>query len=93
MPGQLYVLMILANVGELSAAATEAGTQIECLVEIDCGAGRCGVTTTQEVVDIAVAIDKADGLKFAGIQAYQGAMQHLDLYSERQKKYKFLLVW
>ena len=43
-------------------------------------------TTTQEVVDIAVAIDKADGLKFAGIQAYQGAMQHLDLYSERQEK-------
>ena len=33
----------LANVAELSAAATEAGTQIECLVEIDCGAGRCGV--------------------------------------------------
>ncbi|HAN80377.1 MAG TPA: alanine racemase, partial [Gammaproteobacteria bacterium] len=60
------------NVAELSAAATEAGTQIECLVEIDCGAGRCGVTTTREVVDIASAIDKADGLKFAGIQAYQG---------------------
>ena len=74
------------NVDELSAAATEAGTQIECLVEIDCGAGRCGVTKTQEVVDIASAIDKADGLKFAGIQAYQGAMQHLDLYSDRQEK-------
>ncbi|MBU26394.1 MAG: alanine racemase [Gammaproteobacteria bacterium] len=74
------------NVPELSAAATEAGTQIECLVEIDCGAGRCGVTTTKDVVDIASAIDKADGLKFAGIQAYQGAMQHLDLYTERQEK-------
>ena len=74
-----------ANVAS-SLPTTEAGTQIECLVEIDCGAGRCGVTTTQEVVDIAVAIDKADGLKFAGIQAYQGAMQHLDLYSERQEK-------
>ena len=69
----------LANVAELSAAATEAGTKIECLVEIDCGAGRCGVTTTQAVVDIAVAIDAADGLKFAGIEAYQGAMQHLDV--------------
>ncbi|MGB0225981.1 MAG: alanine racemase [Litorivicinaceae bacterium] len=76
----------LANVAELSAAATEAGTKIECLVEIDCGAGRCGVTTTQAVVDIAVAIDAADGLKFAGIQAYQGAMQHLDLYAERKAK-------
>ncbi|MEN8176965.1 MAG: alanine racemase, partial [Pseudomonadota bacterium] len=31
------------NVAELSAAAQKHGTTIECLVEIDCGAGRCGV--------------------------------------------------
>src|SRR5210317_1832710 len=76
----------LANVAELSAAATEAGTQIECLVEIDCGAGRCGVTTTEDVVAIARAIDAAPGLKFSGIQAYQGAMQHLDSYEDRKAK-------
>jgi 3-hydroxy-D-aspartate aldolase len=75
-----------ANVADLSAAAQKHGTQIECLVEIDCGAGRCGVTTTPEVVEIARAIDAAPGLKFAGIQAYQGAMQHLDAYAERQEK-------
>lgn len=74
------------NVGNLSAAAQRHGTQIECLVEIDCGAGRCGVTSTQEVVNIAKMIDAAEGLKFAGIQAYQGAMQHLDSYDERQGK-------
>lgn len=76
----------IANVADLSAAATRHGTEIECLVEIDCGAGRCGVTSTPEVVDIAKAIDAADGLKFAGIQAYQGAMQHLDDYREREEK-------
>ncbi|MEL6959995.1 MAG: 3-hydroxy-D-aspartate aldolase BhcC [Pseudomonadota bacterium] len=76
----------VANVADLSAAAQKHGTQIECLVEIDCGAGRCGVTTTPEVVEIAKAIDGADGLKFAGIQAYQGAMQHLDSYDERKAK-------
>ena len=76
----------LANVADLSAAAQKHGTQIECLVEIDCGAGRCGVTTTPEVVEIAKAIDAAEGLKFAGIQAYQGAMQHLDDYNERKAK-------
>ncbi len=75
-----------SNVTELSAAATTHGTQIECLVEIDCGAGRCGVTTTPEVVEIAKAIDAADGLKFAGLQAYQGAMQHLDSYDDRKAK-------
>jgi 3-hydroxy-D-aspartate aldolase len=76
----------LANVADLSAAAQKHGTTIECLVEIDCGAGRCGVTTTPEVVEIAKAIDAAPGLKFSGLQAYQGAMQHLDKYEDRKAK-------
>jgi len=75
-----------ANVADLSAAAVRHGTQIEALVEIDCGAGRCGVTTTQDVVNIAKMIDAAEGLKFAGIQAYQGAMQHMDSYADRKAK-------
>ncbi|MFG6561761.1 3-hydroxy-D-aspartate aldolase BhcC [Sulfitobacter sp. 1A15299] len=76
----------LANVADLSSAARTHGTEIECLVEIDCGAGRCGVTSTSDVVEIAKAIDAAEGLKFAGLQAYQGAMQHLDSYDERKAK-------
>ncbi|WP_370241128.1 3-hydroxy-D-aspartate aldolase BhcC [Pararhodobacter marinus] len=74
------------NVAELSAAAQKHGTRIECLVEIDCGAGRCGVTTTEAVVEIARAIEAADGLRFTGIQAYQGAMQHIDSYEDRKAK-------
>jgi 3-hydroxy-D-aspartate aldolase len=76
----------LANIADLSAAAVKHGTQIECLVEIDCGAGRCGVQSTEDVVVIATAIDAAEGLNFAGLQAYQGAMQHLDDYQERKAK-------
>ncbi|WP_424992521.1 3-hydroxy-D-aspartate aldolase BhcC [Oceaniradius stylonematis] len=76
----------IGNVADLSAAAQKHGTTIECLVEIDCGAGRCGVTTTPEVVAIAKAIDAAPNLKFAGIQAYQGAMQHIDGYEDRKAK-------
>ena len=76
----------LANIADLSAAAVKHGTQIECLVEIDCGAGRCGVQSTEDVVAIATVIDAAEGLKFAGLQAYQGAMQHLDDYQERKAK-------
>lgn len=75
-----------ANVPELSAAARRHDTQLDCFVEIDCGAGRCGVTTTEEVVDIAKAIDEAPNLRFAGIQAYQGAMQHMTSYEERKAK-------
>lgn len=76
----------LTSVAELSAGASKHGNTIECLVEIDCGAGRCGVTTTPAVVEIAQAIDAADNLKFAGIQAYQGAMQHMDSYADREAK-------
>jgi 3-hydroxy-D-aspartate aldolase len=76
----------VANVADLSVAAQKHGTVIECLVEIDCGAGRCGVKTTDEVIEIAKAIDSAAGLKFTGIQAYQGAMQHIDSYDDRKAK-------
>jgi len=76
----------VANVTDLSAAAQKHGTTIECLVEIDCGAGRCGVATANEAVEIAKAIDAAPALTFTGIQAYQGAMQHLESYQDRKAK-------
>ena len=76
----------LANVADLSAAAVTYGTTLECFIEIDCGAGRCGVTTTEAVVALAQAISAAPGLKFTGIQAYQGAMQHMDRYEDRKAK-------
>ena len=74
------------NVAELSGAASRHGTAVECLIEMDVGAGRCGVTGAGAVVRIAKAIDAAPGLKFTGIQAYQGAMQHLDSYGDRKAK-------
>ncbi|WP_339758087.1 3-hydroxy-D-aspartate aldolase BhcC [uncultured Hoeflea sp.] len=75
-----------ANITDLSDAASRHGTQIDCLVEIDCGAGRCGVTGAAEVVALARAIMAAPGLSFAGIQAYQGAMQHLTRHADRKAK-------
>ena len=76
----------IANVAELSAGAQRHGTTLECFVEIDCGAGRCGVKTTDAVVQIAQAIDAAPGLTFTGIQGYQGAMQHMDSFDDRKAK-------
>jgi 3-hydroxy-D-aspartate aldolase len=76
----------LANVAELSAAAQKHGTTLQCLVEIDCGQGRCGVGTADAAVEIAQAIAAAPGLKFAGIQAYQGSMQHLENFADRKTK-------
>jgi 3-hydroxy-D-aspartate aldolase len=76
----------LANVADLSAAAVRAGTRLEIFIEIDCGAGRCGVTTSEAVVSIAQAVAAAPNLTFAGLQAYQGAMQHLDRFEDREAK-------
>lgn len=72
------------NIADLSHAAVKHGTEIEVLVEIDCGGARCGVNAGEPVVTLAKAIDNAPNLKFAGIQAYHGAMQHLQSYQERK---------
>ncbi len=76
----------LGNVDDLSAAATNHNVTIECLVEIDCGAGRCGVEWGDPVVAIAKKIAGSTGLVFSGLQAYQGAAQHIHDFSERKAK-------
>ena len=73
------------NVAELDEAARRNGTELEVLVEVDCGAGRCGVSTVADALAIAKAIDAAAHLRFAGIQGYQGAMQHLETWQARKE--------
>jgi 3-hydroxy-D-aspartate aldolase len=74
----------LANVAELSGAAQRHGSELECLVELDCGSGLCGVRSPAEVVALARAVAESPGLSFAGLQAYQGRVQHLERHDERR---------
>ena len=77
----------LANVAELSSGPRRSRSPRS--IRGTCRASRwlhCGVNTPAEVVAIARAIDAATGLKFTGIQAYQGAMQHLERYEDRKAK-------
>ncbi|KMW59696.1 Low-specificity L-threonine aldolase [Candidatus Rhodobacter oscarellae] len=67
----------MQNVSAISAAATTHGIELHCLVEIDSGAGRCGVTEPQEAVALARVIEGAQGLRLEGLQSYQGAAQHI----------------
>ena len=76
----------VTNIADLSAAAQKHGTELGIFVEIDCGAGRCGVKTTEAVLEIAKAAAAAPNLTFKGIQAYQGAMQHMDSFEDRKAK-------
>ena len=74
------------NVRNLSEVAQSLGVTIECLVEIDVGAGRCGVAPGGPACELATSIAKAPGLKFSGLQAYNGSAQHLSEASERKAR-------
>ena len=73
-----------AAVATLSAAAGRQGTTLEVLVEIDCGAGRCGVAPGADAVALAQRIAGAQNLVFSGIQAYHGRAQHIADPAERR---------
>lgn len=48
----------------------DAGHPLRVLVECDTGAGRCGVQSVAEAVELAQAIDAAPGLRFEGLMTY-----------------------
>ena len=54
------------------------------LVEIDVGAGRCGVAAGPEAVDLAKRIAASKHLIFGGLQAYHGSAQHKRTVAERR---------
>jgi D-serine deaminase-like pyridoxal phosphate-dependent protein len=72
------------NAKALCAAAQEAGVTLKVLVEVDCGAGRCGVLPGEPVLELARHIDALPGLEFGGLQAYHGSAQHIRGFTERK---------
>ena len=73
-----------ANVADLALAARTAGVTLDVLVELDVGANRCGVAPGEAALGLARSIAQAEGLCFAGLQAYQGSAQHLRTPQERR---------
>jgi len=66
-----------ANLAAISAAMAQAGAQVEVLVEVDVGQGRCGVADTAAVLALARQARDLPGVAFAGLQAYHGSVQHV----------------
>jgi D-serine deaminase-like pyridoxal phosphate-dependent protein len=60
------------NVEQLSRAAVEAGAELELLIELDVGMGRCGVRSREEALPLAERIAELPGLKLRGLEAYEG---------------------
>ncbi len=72
------------NIAALDAAARGAAVTLDVLVEIDVGAGRCGVPPGAPAVTLARQIVACRNLRFAGLQAYQGSAQHIRKVSARR---------
>ena len=71
------------QVDALEGAAAAAGIRLGVLVEIDVGAGRCGVEAGPEAVALAQRIAGSGSLEFRGLQAYQGMAQHMRTPEQR----------
>lgn len=68
----------------LSAAAGAEGSTIGVLVEVDIGMERCGVAPGPAAVDLARAVVALPGLRFRGLQGYDGHLQMLPDYEVRK---------
>ena len=56
----------------LSRSASQAGSTIHILVEIDSGMRRCGTASPADATTLAQAVDGLPGLKLAGLTTYPG---------------------
>jgi len=76
------------NVEMLSALAAAAGVSIGVLVEVDIGMGRCGAAPGLPALELARQVAAAPGLRFEGLQGYEG--HTVDLRDETERKEKTL---
>lgn len=74
------------NVKMLSEMASAAGVTIGVLVEVDVGMDRCGVAAGQPALELARLAISLPGLRFEGLQAYEGHCVDLPDLAERTKK-------
>ena len=70
-----------------SRAAGEFGVSLTVMVDIYGGGPRTGVEPGKPAVDLARRIAESPGLRFGGLQAYNGAAQHVRDHGERRAAY------
>ena len=73
-----------AQVDALGAAATDANVVLTVLPEVDIGQGRCGVASTRDLLALVERIARHGGLRFGGLQAYHGGIQHVASWEQRR---------
>jgi len=73
------------GLGELRAA----GASLDVYVELEVGMGRCGIAPGESAAALAKEIAASPGLRFAGLQAYNGRAQHMRTMQERKSAIEF----
>ena len=72
------------NVADLDAAARAEGVRLDVLVEVNVGADRCGIAPGESALALARGIAACRNLRFAGLHAYHGSVQHVRDPGERR---------
>lgn len=68
-----------------SRAAAAAGSELDILVEIEVGMGRCGIEPGRPAASLARLVADAPALRFRGLQAYNGKAQHIRAHAGRRE--------
>jgi 3-hydroxy-D-aspartate aldolase len=76
-----------ANAQDLAAAARQAGQRLDIVVDFDIGLGRTGTATVEDAMALVARVRTSDNLRFAGVQAYSGRVQHIEAYRARAEAY------
>ena len=71
---------------EALAAGASAERPLGAVVEIEVGKGRNGVTKPEGAVSLARRIEELPQLRYRGVQAYYGHLQHVPTYAERRAR-------
>jgi D-serine deaminase-like pyridoxal phosphate-dependent protein len=74
------------NVTDLSRAMQEAGATLGVLIEIDIGMARCGLPPGEASLKLAQHIGRSPGLRFDGLQGYDGQLQLMTDMDEKRVK-------
>jgi 3-hydroxy-D-aspartate aldolase len=84
--GDLAVVVDSEAGVEAMAASAAVDRPLGAVVEIDVGQRRTGVTRPEDAVRLARRIAELPQLRYRGVQAYYGHLQHVPAYADRNAK-------
>jgi 3-hydroxy-D-aspartate aldolase len=74
------------NLAEIESAATAHGKPLDVVIDFYAAHGRTGVASEEDAIELARTAARSRALRFRGIQAYAGNLQHLPTRAERRER-------